>query len=79
MELMANSSNNTVYADADGTIAYWHGDFIPRRDNQFDYTRPVDGSNPATDWQGLLDLDEVPQLKNPASGSPWYGAGASSL
>ena len=86
MELMANSSNNTVYADADGTIAYWHGDFIPRRDNRFDYTKPVDGSDPATDWHGLLTLDEVPQLKNPASGwlfnvndSPWNGAGASSL
>ena len=86
MELMANSSNNTVYADADGTIAYWQGDFIPRRDNSFDYTKPVDGSNPATDWHGLLTLEEVPQLKNPASGwlfnvndSPWNGAGASSL
>ncbi len=86
MELMANSSNNTIYADADGTIAYWHGDFIPRRDPHFDYTRPVDGSDPATDWKGLLSLDEVPQLRNPASGwlfnvndSPWNGAGPSSL
>ncbi len=86
MELMGNSSNNTVYADADGTIAYWHGDFIPRRDGGFDFNKPVDGSNPATDWHGLLTLDEVPQLKNPASGylfnvndSPWNGAGASSL
>ena len=86
MELMANSSNNTVYADADGTIAYWHGDFIPRRDTHFDYTKPVDGSNPAADWHGLLPLAEVPQLKNPASGwlfnvndSPWNGAGLSSL
>ena len=86
MELMGNSSNNTVYADADGTIAYWHGDFIPRRDAKFDYTKPVDGSDPATDWHGTLRLDEVPQLKNPASGwlfnvndSPWNGAGVSSL
>ena len=86
MELMGNSSNNTVYADADGTIAYWHGDFIPRRDTKFDYTKPVDGSDPATDWHGTLRLDEVPQLKNPDSGwlfnvndSPWSGAGVSSL
>ncbi len=86
MELMGNSSNNTVYADADGTIAYWHGNFIPRRDTRFDFTKPVDGSDPATDWKGLHTLDEVPQLKNPASGwlfnvndSPWNGAGASSL
>lgn len=86
MKLMANSSNNTIYADADGTIAYWHGDFIPRRDTKFDYTKPVDGSDPATDWKGLMGLGEIPQLKNPASGwlfnvndSPWNGAGASSL
>ena len=86
MELMANSSNNTVYADADGTIAYWHGNFIPQRDTRFDFTHPVDGADPATDWHGLTPLDKVPQLKNPASGflfnvndSPWNGSGRSSL
>ena len=86
MEVMANSSNNTVYADADGDIAYWQGDFIPRRDARFDYTETVDGSDPATNWRGLLTLDEVPHLLNPKSGflfnvndSPWNGAGESSL
>ena len=86
MELMANSSNNSVFADADGDIAYWHGDYIPRRDTRFDYTKPVDGSDPATEWKGLLRLEEIPQLKNPKSGwlfnvndSPWNGAGESSL
>jgi len=86
MELFANSSNNTIYADADGDIAYWHGNFIPRRDTHFDYTKLVDGSNPATNWNGLLTLDQVPHLLNPQSGflfncndSPWNGAGASSL
>ena len=44
MELRANSSNNTVYADADGKIAYLHPQFVPRRDDRFDYTHPVDGS-----------------------------------
>ena len=86
MELKANSSNNTIFADAEGDIAYWHGNFIPKRDGRLDYARPVDGSDPATDWHGLMTLDEVPHLKNPASGylfnvndSPWNGAGASSL
>jgi acyl-homoserine lactone acylase PvdQ len=86
MELMANSSNNTLFADADGDIAYWHGNYIPRRDARFDYTLPVDGSDPATDWKGLLSLEEIPQLRNPKSGwlfnvndSPWNGAGESSL
>jgi acyl-homoserine-lactone acylase len=36
MELKANSSNNTIFADADGDIAYFHGNFIPRRDTSFD-------------------------------------------
>ena len=53
MDIRTNSSNNTVYADADGNIAYYHGNFIPIRDLQFDYNAPLDGSNPATDWQGL--------------------------
>jgi acyl-homoserine-lactone acylase len=86
LEFKANSSNNTIFADADGDIAYFHGNFIPRRDTSFDFTKPVDGSNPATDWKGLLTVDELPQLLNPKSGwlynsnnSPWSGAGASSL
>ena len=68
MALQANSSNNTVYADADGTIAYLHPQFIPRRDDRFDYGRAVDGSDPATDWRGLHALDEAPHLHNPATG-----------
>jgi acyl-homoserine lactone acylase PvdQ len=86
MELKANSSNNTVFADADGNIAYFHGNFIPRRDARFDFTKPVDGSDPATEWQGALAVDETPHLLNPASGylfnannAPWAGAGESSL
>ncbi len=86
LELKANSSNNTIFADSDGDIAYFHGDFIPRRDTHFDFTKPVDGSNPATDWHGLLTVDELPQLLNPKSGwlynsnnAPWSGAGESSL
>ena len=68
MELRTNSSNNTVYADADGNIAYFHGNFIPVRDTRFDYTRPVDGSNPAADWQGLHDAKDTIRLLNPANG-----------
>jgi acyl-homoserine-lactone acylase len=85
MELHTNSSNNTIFADADGDIAYFHGNFIPKRDPKFDWTKPVDGSDPATDWHGLLSVDETPKLLNPASGwlynsnnSPWSAAGPSS-
>jgi acyl-homoserine-lactone acylase len=68
MEWRTNSSNNTVYADKDGNIAYYHGNFMPRRDEQFDYSRPVDGSNPATDWQGLHEVSELIQVINPPNG-----------
>jgi acyl-homoserine-lactone acylase len=85
MELHTNSSNNTIFADADGDIAYFHGNFIPRRDTSFDWTKPVDGSNPATDWHELLSIDETPHLLNPKSGWlynsnnwPWSAAGSSS-
>ncbi len=85
MELRTNSSNNTVYADSDGNIAYWHGNFIPRRDTQFDWNQPLDGSNPATDWQGLHPVNETITVFNPASGwiqntnnTPFSAAGADS-
>ncbi len=68
MELLTNSSNNTVYADSDGNIAYYHGNFIPRRDPSFDWDQPLDGANPATDWQGLHPLDEHITLLNPPNG-----------
>ena len=87
-----NSSNNTVYADKDGTIAYFHSNFIPRRDDRFDFTRPVDGSNPATDWtvdaDGAIDvhtIEETVNVINPPEGWvqntnnwPWSVTGANS-
>jgi acyl-homoserine-lactone acylase len=85
MELHANSSNNTIFVDADGDIAYFHGNFIPRRDTKFDWTKPVDGTDPETEWHGLLSVDETPHLLNPKSGWlynsnnwPWSAAGPSS-
>jgi acyl-homoserine-lactone acylase len=68
MALKANASNNTVYADADGQIAYLHPQFVPKRDDRFDYTKPVDGADPATDWQGETALTDLPQLLNPPNG-----------
>lgn len=65
---MANSSNNTIFADRKGDIAFLTPQFIPRRDDRFDYTKPVDGSNPATDWRGLLPLNAMPSVINPPNG-----------
>ncbi|TJY36945.1 acylase [Pontimicrobium aquaticum] len=68
MDIRTNSSNNTVYADADGTIAYYHGNFIPKRNENYDYTKPVDGSNPETDWDGLHPLEDNILVLNPPNG-----------
>ena len=68
MELHTNSSNNTIYANADGDIVYFHANFVPRRDPQFDWSKPVDGSNPATEWGALFSVEESPFVKNPANG-----------
>jgi len=85
MELHTNSSNNTVFADADGHIAYFHSNFIPRRNPKFDWTKPVDGSDPATEWNGVLSFEETPNAIDPANGWvyntnnwPWTAAGPNS-
>jgi acyl-homoserine-lactone acylase len=84
-ELEANSSNNTIFADDKGEIAFLLPQFIPMRDNRFDYTKPVDGSNPATTWQGVTPLADDPNIVNPAGGWvfnsndwPWTAAGSDS-
>jgi len=85
MALHTNSSNNTLYADAEGNIAYFHSNFIPKRDPKFDWTKPVDGTNPATEWNGLHSFDESPNSVNPPNGwvyntnnYPYSAAGANS-
>jgi acyl-homoserine-lactone acylase len=83
--LKANSSNNTLFADSKGNIAFLLPQFMPIRDDRFDYLQPVDGSDPATDWQGLHSLESMPQAVNPQNGWafntnnwPWTCAGADS-
>lgn len=68
MNIRTNSSNNTVYADAAGNIAYFHGNFIPKRNEGFDFSKPVDGSDPLSDWQGIHTVDESITLLNPENG-----------
>lgn len=81
----ANSSNNTVFADRSGTVAFTLPQFIPRRDDRFDYLKPVDGSDPATDWRGLHAPAELPQVVRPkaswianSNNHPWTAAGSDS-
>ncbi len=83
--LKANSSNNTLFADNKGEVALFLPQFMPLRANRFDYTRPVDGSDPATDWRGLHPLTTLPEVVNPRNGwafnvndGPWWAAGKDS-
>lgn len=68
MNLRSNTSDNTVFADNKGNIAYWHGNYIPKRNNHFDYSQPVDGSTSLSDWKGIYDLDSIVHVYNPATG-----------
>ncbi|MBI5370860.1 MAG: penicillin acylase family protein [Sphingobacteriales bacterium] len=85
LELKGNISNNTVYADADGNIAYWHGNRIPVRNTKYDWSKAVDGSVSATEWRGYHTVDETVHCINPANGwlqncnaTPFTAAGENS-
>jgi acyl-homoserine-lactone acylase len=84
-ELAANSSNNTLFADTKGETALLLPQFMPKRDNRFDYTKPVDGADPASDWKGLVPFSDTAHVVSPASGwvynsndAPWSAAGPDS-
>ena len=85
MNLRSNTSDNTVFADDKGNIAYWHGNYVPRRNKNFNYELPVDGTTSATDWKGIHALDETVHVYNPKTGwiqntnsTPFTVSGASS-
>ncbi len=68
LDTHSNSSNNTIFADGEGNIAYFHANFIPRRDPKFDWNRPVDGADPATEWGAPMSVDSSPLVHNPPNG-----------
>jgi len=68
LDMRANTSNNTVYADAEGNIAYWHGNYVPIRNKNYDWSKPVDGTTAITEWQGLHSINEIIHVVNPVNG-----------
>ncbi|HYW43415.1 MAG TPA: penicillin acylase family protein, partial [Bryobacteraceae bacterium] len=72
------TGSNTIYADRAGNIYYLHGNAIPERPPNLDWLKPLDGSDPETEWKGLHALADLPQVLNPSSGyvqncnsTPW--------
>ena len=85
MYMKENTSNNTVYADKEGNIAYWHGNFMPKRNPKLNWSKPVDGSTSTTEWKELHMVDELVTIYNPATGwlqncnqTPFTSSGSSS-
>jgi acyl-homoserine lactone acylase PvdQ len=68
MDIKANTSNNTVFADKNGNIAYWHGNFMPIRDTSYNWSKVVDGTTSATEWKGFHSVDQTVHVYNPATG-----------
>jgi acyl-homoserine-lactone acylase len=68
MDIKANTSNNTVFADNKGNIAYWHGNYVPIRDPKYDWGKVVDGTTSKTEWKGLHPVQETVHSYNPVNG-----------
>ena len=68
LDLLGNISNNTVYADAEGNIAYWHGNRIPKRNTKYDWKKAVDGTTSSTEWKGYHKINETVLSINPTNG-----------
>lgn len=64
----AKAEHNLTYADRYGNIHYIFGGRTPKRDPSYDWSNPVDGSDPGTLWKGYHDISEMPQLFNPEPG-----------
>ena len=60
-------NENTVYADADGRIAYWHPGLFPKRSPSWDSRFPAPGTG-EHDYRGLLPFEQMPQVVDPAIG-----------
>ena len=68
LRLQAIPSQNYVYADASGRIAYIYNAAFPRRDPSFDWRGVLPGDTSRALWQGYEPFDKVPKVVAPASG-----------
>jgi acyl-homoserine-lactone acylase len=59
---------NVMVADSSGNIYYQRTGRVPKRPAGYDWSRPVDGSTSATEWQGLHPAADHVQVLNPSQG-----------
>ena len=73
-EVFEVPTQNIVYATTEGDIGYQAPGTIPVRDRVTDGPVPSDGTwprpgwDPAYDWQGFLDFEDLPAEMNPEEG-----------
>jgi acyl-homoserine-lactone acylase len=80
LKMMQIPFYNVIYADKQGNIFYLDNGLIPKRSYGVydDWNQTIDGSLSKNIWQEYLSYNELPKLKNPASGwlqnandAPW--------
>jgi acyl-homoserine lactone acylase PvdQ len=59
---------NVMAADTSGNIYYQRTGRVPKRPGDYDWTRPVDGSTSAAEWQGVHPASHHVQILNPPQG-----------
>jgi acyl-homoserine lactone acylase PvdQ len=68
MDMKANTSNNTVFADKHGNIAYWHGNYMPVRDKNKNWSQAQEGWLKSNDYGGLHEVKDIVHIYNPKIG-----------
>jgi acyl-homoserine-lactone acylase len=68
MSLRQLFPQNVMVADTSGNIYYQRTGRVPRRPSGYNWSRPVDGSTSATEWQGLHPASDHLQVLNPPQG-----------
>lgn len=68
MRIPGLSMWNHTIADSEGNIGYLYNALCPKRNPELDWSRPVSGEDPRSDWMGYIPFDDLPKVINPKSG-----------